>query len=180
MTVATNPTTGAIRQIAYFVSDIVVAARRHHALFGSGPFYIAEHIALARCEHRGRPATLDHSSAYGQWGDIMVEFVQQNNAGPSVFRDIFPDGREGMHHVALMVNNLGDAIQAYNDQGMETAFYAVLESGQAYTMMDATATHGHFIELYEPNAVVTYVYDLVRRAAQDFDGSDPIRYFDLA
>jgi hypothetical protein len=33
-----------VRQIAFFVADVVAAARRHSAIFGSGPFYVAEHI----------------------------------------------------------------------------------------------------------------------------------------
>lgn len=171
---------GAIRQIAYFVPDIVTAAERHHAVFGSGPFYVAEHIPLRRCEHRGRSAELDHSSAYGQWGEIMIEFAQQNNSGPSVFRDLYPEGRQGMHHVALTVDNLSAALREYNDRGMETALYAELAKGQAYAMVDAIATQGHFIELYEPNVVVTFVYDLVRSAAQNFDGHRLIRHFDFS
>ncbi len=52
-----------VRQIAYFVPDVVDAARRHAAAFGSGPYYVAEHIPLTLSEHRGRPAPLDHTSA---------------------------------------------------------------------------------------------------------------------
>jgi hypothetical protein len=81
-----------IRQVAYFVPDVAAAATRHMTLFGSGPFFVAEHIPLRLCRHRGRPAELDHTAAYGQWGDQMIEFVQQNNPGPSVFRDLYPDG----------------------------------------------------------------------------------------
>lgn len=175
-----NQASGAIRQIAYFVRDIISAASEHHSIFGSGPFYVAEHIVLARCEHRGCPAPLDHSSAYGQWGEIMVEFVQQNNAGPSVFHDIFPNGGGGLHHVALMVDDLDTALSSWNRRGMATALYAELETGQTYAMIDAVARYGHFIELYEPNEVVTYVYDLVRNAAGDFDGLNLIRHFNLA
>jgi catechol 2,3-dioxygenase-like lactoylglutathione lyase family enzyme len=170
---------GAIRQIAYFVPDIAAAAERHHALFGSGPYYVAEHIPLRRCEHRGRPAELDHSSAYGQWGKIMIEFAQQNNSGPSVFRDLYPEGRQGMHHVALTVDDLSSALRQYADEGMETALYAELATGQAYAMVDAVMAYGHFIELYEPNEVVTYVYDLVRSSAENFDGQQLIRHFAL-
>lgn len=165
-----------IRQIAYFVNDVKDAARRHSALFGSGPYYIAENIPLRSCLHRGQPAQLDHTSAYGQWGDLMIEFVQQNNPGPSAFRDMYPEPSEGgIHHTAVIVDDLAAAIQAFNRQGHETALYAEMNSGFAFAMMDTVAAYGHMVELYMPAPELTGFYDFVKSAAKDFDGSDPIR-----
>lgn len=168
-----------IKQIAYFVDDIVVGAEQHHKIFGSGPYFLAEKIQLARCFHRGRESELLHSSAYGQWGEVMVEFCQQDNPGPSVFRDLFPEGRGGLHHVAIMVDDLQASLHDFAQAGYETAFYAELVGGQAYAMVDCVQSLGHFIELYEPNEIVTRVYDLVRTAAQDFTGDKLIRSFNL-
>lgn len=164
-----------IRQIAYFVPDVRVAAARHHAMFGSGPYFLLEHIPLARCDYRGQPATLDHSSAYGQWGALMIEFCQQNSPGPSVFRDLYPDGGEGLHHVALMVDDLGIAMREFEAAGHGTALYAELASGNAYAMMDCTQTYGHFVELYESSPGLLAFYETVRSAAEDFDGTALIR-----
>jgi catechol 2,3-dioxygenase-like lactoylglutathione lyase family enzyme len=169
-----------VRQIAYFVPDVVVAARAHMATFGSGPYYIAEHIPLTSSFHRGTPAPLDHSSAYGQWGDVMVEFVQQNNEGPSVFRDLYSDGGQGMHHVALIVDDLKQTMATYEAAGHPAALYAEVAPGVGFAMMDCVASLGHFVELYEPTAPLLAVYDLVRSSALDFEGSEPIRYFNVA
>lgn len=170
-----------IRQIAYFVPDVEQAALAHVATFGSGPYYIAEHIPLSLCRYRGAAAELDHSSAYGQWGDIMVEFVQQNNPGPSCFHDIYPEGsgRQGMHHVALIVDDLKAEMARFEAAGHEAALYAEVAPGVGFAMMDCVATLGHFVELYEPTPQLLGVYDLVRSAAQGFDGSDPIRRFTI-
>ncbi len=166
-----------VRQIAYFVPDVVAAARAHMETFGSGPFYVAEHIPLTLSLYRGQPAELDHSSAYGQWGDVMVEFVQQNNDGPSVFRDMYPDGAQGMHHVALIVEDMKAAMRRFEAAGHATGLYAEVAPGVGFAMMDCVESLGHFVELYEPTPPLLAVYDLVRSAAQDFDGRDPIRYF---
>lgn len=170
-----------IRQVAYFVPDAVAAARAHSVAFGSGPFYVAEHIALSLSLHRGKPTPLDHTSAYGQWGEVMVEFVQQNNPGPSVFRDLYPEGGalrgQGFHHVALIVDNLKAAMAHFEAAGHDTALYAEVAPGVGFAMMDCVASLGHFVELYEPTPPLLAVYDLVRGAAQDWDGVDPIRYF---
>jgi hypothetical protein len=167
----------AIRQVAYFVPDAAQAARAHSAMFGSGPYYVAEHIPLSLCRYRGREATLDHSSAYGQWGDVMIEFVQQNNDGPSVFRDIYPDGGQGFHHIALIVDDIKASIRAFEAAGHETGLYAEVSPGVGFAMMDCRRTLGHFVELYEPTEPLLGVYDLVRSAAQAWDGSDLIRSF---
>lgn len=169
----------AARQIAYFVPDVVAAARAHSALFGSGPYYVAEHIPLGLCRYRGREAELDHSSAYGQWGEIMVEFVQQNNEGPSVFRDMYPDGGEGIHHVALIVDDLEASMKAFEATGCETGLYAEVSPGVGFAMMDCRKTLGHFVELYEPTEALRTVYGLIRSAAQGWDGTDPIRSFSI-
>lgn len=169
-----------IRQIAYFVPDVVAAAEAHNATFGSGPYYVAEHIPLTHSLHRGRPAELDHSSAYGQWGEVMVEFVQQNNEGPSVFRDMYPDGGQGMHHVALIVDDLKAAMGHFEAVGHEAALYAEVAPGVGFAMMDCVEALGHYVELYEPTPQLLAVYDLVRSAAQNFDGKDLIRYFTVA
>lgn len=170
-----------IRQIAYFVPDVEAAARAHIAAFGSGPYYIAEHIPLSLCRYRGQPAELDHSSAYGQWGEVMVEFVQQNNPGRSCFHDIYPEGsgRQGMHHVALIVDDLQAEIARFEAAGHEAALYAEVAPGVGFAMMDCVATLGHFVELYEPSPQLLGVYDLVKSSAQGFDGTDPIRHFTI-
>lgn len=175
MTLA-RPTDRTVRQIAYFVPDLVKAALAHSALFGSGPYYVADHIPLSLCLYRGREAELDHSSAYGQWGEVMVEFVQQNNDGPSVFRDMYPDGGEGMHHVALIVDDIAVSMRVFEEAGHDTGLYAEV-GDMAFAMMDCRRSLGHFVELYEPTPALVGVYELVRSAAQGWDGSAPIRSF---
>ena len=167
-----------IRQIAYFVADVRKAALAHHQLYGSGPYFVAEHIPLRLAVHRGVERSLDHSSAYGQWGAVMVEFVQQNNPGPSCFHDMYPEGagRGGIHHVALWVDDVRQTIEIYNAAGHATALYAEMQSdGFPFAMMDTVVAFGHMIELYKPLPPLVGFYDFVRKASDGFDGQDPVR-----
>jgi catechol 2,3-dioxygenase-like lactoylglutathione lyase family enzyme len=166
-----------IAQVAYFVPDAVRAARAHSVQFGSGPYFLAEHIPLHKVLHRGREATLDHTSAYGQWGEVMVEFVQQHNPGPSAFHDVYPEGsgRGGLHHVALIVRELDAARHEFASAGLSEALYAEMSDGFAFVMVDDRERHGHMIELYEGVPTLVGFYAMVREAARGFDGSDPIR-----
>lgn len=167
-----------IRQIAYFVPDVRKAALAHHLVYGSGPYFVVEHIPLRLAVHRGVERTLDHSSAYGQWGAVMVEFVQQNNSGPSCFHDMYAEGsgRSGVHHVALWIDDVKQTIESYNAAGHATALYAEMKSdGFAFAMMDTVAAFGHMIELYKPLPALTGFYDFVRQAADGWDGTEPVR-----
>lgn len=165
------------RQIAYFVEDVRAAAVRHRALFGSGPYFVADRIPLHDCRHRGEPAELDHGSAYGQWGELMIEFVQQNNAGPSAFRDMYPagSGREGLHHVALFVDDVDAAIARYAAQGYPCALRARTGTGLVFAMIDTVAAYGHMLELYSPTAGLIDFYAMIAGAARDGIGDAPIR-----
>lgn len=166
-----------IRQIAYFVPDVRAAAASHAALFGSGPYLVAEHIPLRLALYRGQPAELDHSSAYGQWGELMIEFVQQNNPGRSAFHDMYAEGsgKGGLHHVALFVDDVPAALKGYQGAGHDIALYAEMNDGFAFAMVDTVARYGHMIELYSPTAVLTDFYERVRAMALGFDGREPVR-----
>ncbi|MET0545365.1 MAG: VOC family protein [Caulobacterales bacterium] len=166
-----------VRQIAYFVPDAREAAIKHSALFGSGPYFVADNIPLCLCEYRGQPGKLDHTSAYGQWGEVMVEMVQQNNPDPSVFYDMYKPGESGVHHVALIVDDMKAAMRDYNNAGFETGLYAEVMPGAGFAMMDCRKTYGHFVELYEPTPPLLGVYKLVKDSAVGFDGTDVIRPF---
>ena len=166
-----------VRQLAYFVPDIREAALAHHRLYGSGPFFVAEHIPLPLVHYRGREAELDHSSAYGQWGSVMVEFVQQNDTGPSAFRDLYPadSGRWGFHHVAHIVEDFDAARQQFTEAGFPEALYAEMSDGFPFVMHDASASLGHFIEIYPAESRLLAFYDMVADAAADYNGKEPLR-----
>ncbi|MFM5885605.1 MAG: VOC family protein [Novosphingobium sp.] len=163
-----------VRQIAYFCADVRAAALAHHAAFGSGPYFIADHVPLSQSVHRGIEQPFDHSSAYGQWGDVMIEFVQQNNAEPSAFRDLYPAGsdRWGLHHVAIWVDDVDAEIARLGAAGMPLAQRSVMLDGFVFAFVDASAVYGHMIELYAPVPVLTDFYAMVADAARAWQGGD--------
>lgn len=171
-----------VRQIAWFVPDIEAAARAHSAAFGSGPYFVFEHVPLAWSEHHGQRVTHDHSSAYGQWGDVMVEFVMQHGDDPSAFHDMFPagSGAKGLHHMALWVDELDQAIADFAAQTMPLAQLSETTTGTRYAFVDATETLGHMLELYEPTEQLTGFYAIVREAAQGWSGENAIRKLEVS
>jgi hypothetical protein len=162
-------------QIAYHVPDPVAAAERFARDFGWGPFYLMEHILLARSLHRGVPTVFDHSSAYGQAGDLMIELITQHNDAPSALRDMYAPHETGIHHVACFVPDLRLALDQFRQRGVAVALDASTTTGVDFAMLDVVAEQGHMLELYEPGPDLLKFYAFVRRAAQDWDRSRPLR-----
>jgi len=166
-----------VRQLAYKVNDLEAAAAAHHRRFGSGPFFVMRHIKLASSQHRGIQRPFDHSSAYGQWGGVMVELVVQHNPDPSALHDMFPwaSGAEGLHHAALFVDDLDAAIARFAAEDAPLAQLSVTTGGTAFAFVDTRASLGHMLELYEPTPLLTGFYDTVAEAARGWDGRGVIR-----
>ena len=165
---------GPPKQIAYAVPDAFEAAKRWVKDFGAGPFFVSEHIPVTDVIYRGSPSMFDHTSAYGQWGDIMVELVQDHGTGPSVVRDLYNVDESGLHHLAFFVEDIDLATKSLVDLGFELGMTA--RAGPTiFNMIDATKTLGHFIELYEPNEALISFYKRVKEASIHWDGEDAIR-----
>jgi len=162
-------------QVAYAVPDAVEAAHRWAAEFGAGPFFVRRHIPIASVQYRGVAATFDHTSAYGQWGEVMVELVEDHTEGPSVVRDLFPDGGSGLHHLAFFVPDVLAATVSLNERGWPTAMEAVTASGVRFHFIDSSPVLGHMLELYERSEALANFYERVAFAARGWDGSDPVR-----
>jgi hypothetical protein len=164
-----------IVQIAYFVGDAKQAAIDMADRVGAGPFFLIERIELAWAEHRGQPRKFLHTSAYGQWGSLMIEFVQQDEEGPSPFRDLYRPGQQGIHHVAMMVDSLPETYRYCEQQELAIAAKAQTLSGTEFAFVDTAATLGHMIEIYQRSAQLIGFYDLVRAASVGWDGREPVR-----
>lgn len=162
-------------QIAYHVPDPEAAAQRCARDFGWGPFFLMEHIALERSVHRGTPRPFDHSSAYGQAGEVMIELITQHNDGPSALRDMYAPHETGIHHLAYFVSDLRASLEEWSRQGAGIALDARTATGVDFVMIDQVRRLGHMLELYEPGEDLKRFYAYVRRSAAGWDGSRPLR-----
>lgn len=162
-------------QIAYFVNDSQAAAHEMAERFGAGPFFFIPRIELSSGEVQGQPQKFLHSSAYGQWGDVMMELVQQDEEGPSPFRMMYQPGEEGIHHTAMMVDSMEETYARCEQLGLPIAARAFTLTGTEFAFVDTVRQMGHMIEIYEKNEGLLGFYDMVRQASVNWDGSDPVR-----
>jgi catechol 2,3-dioxygenase-like lactoylglutathione lyase family enzyme len=131
---------------------------------------VLQHIALTDVEIDGAPATFDHSSAYGQWGSVMVELIQQHDAGPDPVV-----GPSGIHHIASFVDDFDAASAALVAGGFPRRLQASTAGGQTFAFHDARPTMGHLIEIYERTDRLARFYAMVRDASLGWTGHDPVR-----
>ena len=154
-------------------------------------FLYQDHVAARYCIRMLRDPSLaevwceteDDVTLLWEGSDgLMVEFVQQNNAGPSPFRDLYPEGsgRWGLHHVALFVDDVDGELDRYAAAGHPVALRAEMNDGFVFAFADTTAMLGHMTELYAPVPALLDFYAMVADAASDWDGDDPIRTIDLS
>ena len=162
-------------QMAYHVPDPASAALHAAEAFGWGPLSVREHIARARASYRGTDTVFDHSSAYGQAGDLMVEFITQHNDAPSALRDLYGPQESGLHHVAVFVPNYATALDQHRALGRVIALEACTITGVEFAMVDTVKELGHMLEVYEARDDLAKFYAFVRRKATGWDGSDPLR-----
>jgi len=154
-------------QIAYPVDDVQRAAAVFSDRTGAGPFFVLRNIPLARSRVRGHEAPFDHSSAYGQWGEVMVELVQEHTA------PLVPPG-SGIHHVAFMVPDLEEARTVATAHGWSEELWATTATGQCFVFARAPEL-GHLVEMYEPSDRLVGFYRMVADAARGWAGDQPVR-----
>lgn len=156
-------------QNAYVVNDIDEAIERWHALWDIGPFFVRRHITMAQVLYRGAPSRIDISAVYVQAGPIQVELVQQHCDSPSAFRDMYPAGSEGFHHVAVQPRDYRQLLDSYAARGFAVATEVRTASGRGAAFIDTRPMLGHMMEVYLSGEGTLALYRMVAEAAASWD-----------
>jgi hypothetical protein len=161
-------------QIAYIVPDVRAAAQDWADRLGAGPFFVFDHFELT-ATHAGQPAVLDHSPAFGQWGDVQVELIQLHAMEPAPFREAFGGGKFGLHHMTWLPADLDAEGARLAALGWPCVLDMTGHTGTRALFFDARPELGHLIELYVGTPQLRRHYAAVAKAAVGWDGTDPVR-----
>jgi hypothetical protein len=163
-------------QYAYVVNDLDVAIRHWVEVLGAGPFYVSRNHRGREHTYRGVSDDAVFSYAFGQAGPAQVQLIQCMDDGPSVYRDMYPAGEEGFHHVACLVPAalMGAEVARFVEAGFEVA--STLHSYVPVAYLDCRPALGFFVELHGLNDDVEELFTEIRVAHEQWDGvTDPIR-----
>lgn len=134
-------------QQAYLVNDLEASIHHWHRLFGAGPFVIAPHHKTDRFTYRGTRQEADVSYAFGYSGDMMIQFIQQHDETPSIYRDMYKRGEEGFHHVGILVHDWEAERQRLLDMGFDVACELYADNVNA-AYFDTRKANGCFTEIH--------------------------------
>jgi methylmalonyl-CoA/ethylmalonyl-CoA epimerase len=166
---------GDVMQLAYVPADFDAALAFWTTTMGAGPFFALDHVQLEAVKHRGAPAQIDFSMALGYWGDIQIELIRQHNDAPSIYKTWRDEGREGLHHVCILVDDMDLARRACADARAEVVQEARVPGGGEVIYVDTGGGPGTLVEILKPAPGGREFFAMMRDAARGWDGSDPLR-----
>jgi catechol 2,3-dioxygenase-like lactoylglutathione lyase family enzyme len=143
-------------QQAWFVNDLDASIERWSNVFGAGPFVRSPHHQCDTFTYRDTSQEADVSYAFGYLGDTMIQFIQQHDDTPSIYRDMYAQGEEGYHHLAYLVNDF------------EGEFRRLVDA--AY--FDTRDLNGGFTELHGDPPHILQAFATWRRAHELFRPGD--------
>lgn len=164
-----------IFQYAYFVNDIDDAVRQWTTNYDAGPFFVTRHHKADAFEYRGTPVEADVSYAFGYSGDAQIQLIAQHDDLPSIYRDMYPSGTFGFHHVAMLVVDYAGERQRLLDAGFEIAC-ELAANGITACYFDTRESSGGFTELHSFTDRIANTFARWRNAHHEWDRvTDPLR-----
>ncbi len=162
-----------IHHVGYVVDDLRAGIERFAADFGTGPFFVMEHIAFEAVTYRGGPADYDHSSGFGAWGPILVELTEVHDARPAGLAAALTAPGGGLGHAAWLADDLEAETARLTALGLEP--FHTGRTGPASAVWFGGGRLGHPVEVLQERDEILGFYAMVRAAADGWDGADPYR-----
>lgn len=173
-----NPQFGPVRQVGYVVKDIEKAIE-HWLRLGVGPWYYNKEIVSIEFRYQGKPSRFPKLAiALANTGDTQIELIQQSNDAPSLYLDTLARNGECAQHVAFWT---ADRFDEWSEHFLDHGYV----EGHAGRMGNASrGRYAYFVhpdfpsamfELSESTGGKSEYFEQIRKAAIDWDGSEPVR-----
>ena len=166
---------GPVVQNAFVVRDLEAAAHYWSSSVGIGPFYLLEHVQFGPVFFRGAPLAMDMSVAIAQWGELQIELIVQHDDAPSIYSEFLARHGEGLQHLGVMTDSLDEHLEQLRPHGIEPVQWGATGAGMRFAYVNTDRQAGGMIELIESGPAVKAFFDMVRRGAEKWDGTRPLR-----
>lgn len=145
---------------------------------GAGPFYVIdamEHLAFTIGEEAAPPPQM--RIALGNWGDMQIELIEPQGDSEATWHRFLRERGGGVHHTSVWTEDYDAMVADARARGLEIEVTGHLASGVRYAYFRSPSPSDSLVEVSELLPQVAGVYALLREAARDWDGTDPIRRF---
>lgn len=146
------PGTAAVHQVGIVVADLDAAVAEHSLLRGAGGWRLDTFgpESVDELTVRGAPAAFSMRLAF-HGDDPEIELIQPLD-GPSIYAEWLAERGSGLHHLAIAVTSLADAMAT-----MESAGFPTLQAGRGFApggsggfaYFDTAAALGYLLEAVE-------------------------------
>jgi catechol 2,3-dioxygenase-like lactoylglutathione lyase family enzyme len=127
--------------------------------------------------YRGETVSVPFSVAFANNGALQIELIHQLDDGPSIYTEFLSAGREGMNQLAWWAPDFEATMAAAEAAGW-TVVWRGTDAGTKYAYLEVPDENpAAIVEIMELNDQTRGMGMMVREAAADWDGSNPIRSF---
>ena len=163
---------GPIRQIGYVVTDLDGALTEWIAM-GGGPWFVMRGVRQD-VRYRGVPCSVTLDLAWANSGDMQLELIHQTCDTPSVNTEFLAKHGEGFNQLCWWTDDFDATMAAIRDAGWPVVWEGGENQAQRYAYV-TPPTGATVAELTERTQMLEGMAELIRSAAVDWDGTDPIR-----
>jgi hypothetical protein len=165
-----------MRQIGYVVTDLQEAMRSWAATCRIGPWFYFDRSAYQTFLFNGnRHDDIDITVGFANSGDIQIELIQQRCQTPSMYLEYLASNPQGgMQHWSSWPVDYQARYEAALRHGYQVAMEGTHARGP-FCYFREEAMPGAVIEMSELTPGRETFFDMVREAAREWDGKDPIR-----
>ncbi len=133
-----------VSQIGFVVKDLEQAIIFYTPLFGE--FRTLDAFDL-EWEYRGRPEVSSIKVAFAQSGDVEIELIEWVS-GETPHKEFLEAGREGLHHVRFLVDDMDEKIRSAKAFGYAPIWHKRFAPGLAAAYLEREGDP-LLIEFYE-------------------------------
>ena len=135
-----------VDQLGFVFKDIEKQAKIMQSLFGFSKFIFGRPETQA-IQYRGKESQLKRQNAFSRLGKTQIELMKWID-GDSSQKEFLDQGKEGLHHIAVYVEDSDAYIEKFHKKGIE-----IIQSGKAFnvkfTYLDTIKSFGFIVELLE-------------------------------
>jgi len=167
---------GPIMQNGYVVDDLARAVKHWTEVLGVGPFFWLPSVTFEYYHYWDELTEPELQVAMANSGGLQIQLIQQVNSAPSFYRDFLIEHGPGLQHLSVWSRQYTADLQRYAAMGLRCLSDGVVAPARTkFSMYDTNYYAGAAMEVLEYNETIQDHFRIVRDAAADWDGKDPVR-----
>ena len=135
-----------VEQLGFVYKDVEKQAKIFEETFNMPKFAILPETTQV-VKYRGKDSKVNTKIAISRQFNIQIELIQLIE-GESVFKEFLDQGKEGIHHISLFIEDIDSYIEYFENRGIEMVYSGSIGK-RVYVYFDTVDILGMFLEVQE-------------------------------